>query len=67
MAQSVRELVRGSELHMKFIDYHESYWDDNKEFLRGDMWEFKFLNAPKIVYFPGDDIPVIKVREENAR
>ena len=56
MAQSVRELVRGSELHMKFIDYHESYWDDNKEFLRGDMWQFDFMNPPKIVYYPGDDL-----------
>ena len=56
MAQSVRELVRGSELHMKFIDYHESYRDDNKEFLRGDMWQFDFMNPPKIVYYPGDDL-----------
>jgi hypothetical protein len=41
---------------MKFIDYHESYWDDNKEFLRGDMWQFDFMNPPKIVYYPGDDL-----------
>jgi hypothetical protein len=53
---SVAELVRGSEQHMKFIDYTSSYRDDNKEFLRGDMWQFDFLNPPKIVYYPGDDI-----------
>ena len=56
MPTSVRDLVRGSDLHMKFVDYHESYWDDNKEFLRGDMWQFDFLNPPKIVFYPGDEI-----------
>jgi len=53
---SIAELVRGSQQHMKFIDYTSSYRDDNKEFLRGDMWQFDFLNPPKIVYYPGDDI-----------
>ena len=53
---SVRELVRGSNQHMNFIDYSKSYRDDNKEFLRGDMWQFDFMNPPKIVYYPGDDI-----------
>lgn len=53
---SVSELVRGSDGYMKFIDYQKTYKDDNKEFLRGDMWEFQFFNAPKIVYYPGDTI-----------
>ena len=53
---SVAELVRGNDGYMKFIDYTSTYRDDNKEFLRGDMWEFKFINAPKIVYYPGDTI-----------
>jgi len=53
---TVTELVRSSGVRAKFIDYEETYRDNNKEFLRGDMWEFKFLNAPKIVYYPGDDI-----------
>ena len=53
---SVSELVRGSDGYMKFIDYHTTYQDDNKEFLRGDMWEFQFFNAPKILYYPGDTI-----------
>lgn len=53
---SVADLVRKGNDRMKFIDYEKSYRDDNKEFLRGDMWEFKVLSAPKIVYFPGDDI-----------
>lgn len=53
---TVSELVRGNDGYMKFIDYQNTYRDDNKEFLRGDMWEFQFFNAPKIVYYPGDPI-----------
>lgn len=55
---TVASLVRsqGSDARMKFIDYQNTYKDNNKEFLRGDMWELKCLNAPKIVYYPGDDI-----------
>lgn len=53
---TVADLVRGSDGRMKFIDYTSTYKDNNKEFLRGDMWEFKFINAPKIVYYPGDDL-----------
>ena len=53
---AVSELVRGSDGRQKFIDYIGTYRDDNKEFLRGDMWEFHFVTAPKIVYYPGDDI-----------
>lgn len=51
----VSELVRGSKGRMGFIDYETTYRDNNKEFLRGDMWEFKIV-PPKIVYYPGDDI-----------
>ena len=53
---SVASLVRGSDGYMKFIDYQSTYKDNNKEFLRGDMWELQFINVPKIVYFPGTDI-----------
>lgn len=53
---AVSELVRGSGGYMQFIDYEKTYKDDNKEFLRGDMWEFQMFNAPKIVYYPGDTI-----------
>lgn len=56
MATTVTELVRQSNGRMTFIDYEKSYKDDNKEFLRGDMWEFKITSAPKIVYYPGDGI-----------
>jgi hypothetical protein len=53
---SVSSLVRSGDGRMKFIDYENTYKDNNKEFLRGDMWELSFINAPKIVYYPGDDI-----------
>ena len=53
---SVASLVRGGDGYMKFIDYEQTYKDNNKEFLRGDMWEFRFINPPKIVYYPGDTI-----------
>lgn len=55
---TVASLVRASDYsgRMQFIDYENTYKDNNKEFLRGDMWELKCLNAPKIVYYPGDEI-----------
>lgn len=62
---TVTDLVRGSQLRAKFIDYTSTYRDNNKEFLRGDMWEFKVLSAPKIVYYPGDDI--INARLNNVQ
>ena len=46
---SVASLVRGSDGYMKFIDYQSTYKDNNKEFLRGDMWELQFINVPKII------------------
>jgi len=54
---AVNELVKGATGpdYMKFVDYEESYKDHNKEFLRGDTWELHF-QAPKVVYYPGDDI-----------
>lgn len=64
---TVADLVRGgSGLRAKFIDYTSTYRDNNKEFLRGDMWEFKFLNAPKIVYYPGDDIINARLNSVNV-
>jgi hypothetical protein len=56
--------VRQAGGYMSFIDYERTYKDDNKEFLRGDMWEFSFINPPKIVYYPGDAI--FKARLNNV-
>lgn len=53
---SISSLVRSSDGRMNFIDYQNTYKDSNREFLRGDMWELKIVNAPKIVYYPGDDL-----------
>lgn len=53
---TVKELVDAGKGYMSFINYENVAKDDNREFLRGDMWEFTFINAPKIVYYPGDDL-----------
>ena len=62
---SVSQLVRDSGGYLNFIDYSKSYKDNNKEFLRGDMWEFTFTNPPKIVYYPGDDIFKTRLNQIN--
>lgn len=48
-------VVGNKDLKMNFINY-QNYAAGNKEFLRGDMWEFKMDQSPAIVYYPGDDI-----------
>ena len=63
---TVAELVRGSDSRMRFIDYTNTYRDNNKEVLRGDMWEFKFISAPKIVYYPGDDLINARLNSVNV-
>jgi hypothetical protein len=64
MASTVASLVRGANGNMGFIEY-ETYKDNNKEFLRGDLWEFTFTNPPKIVYYPGDDIFKARLNQVN--
>lgn len=51
----MQELVHGAKGYMDFIDYTQTYQEDNKEFLRGDMWELQWT-PPAIVYWPGDKI-----------
>ena len=63
---AVKDLVRSAGGYMSFIDYERTYKDDNKEFLRGDMWEFTFLNPPKIVYYPGDTIFKARLNSVNV-
>jgi hypothetical protein len=63
---TVSSLVRqAKDSYMNFIDYTSTYRDDNKEFLRGDMWEFSFINPPKIVYYPGDTIFKARLNQIN--
>lgn len=54
---SVRDLVTSTsgDKHLGFLDYHNMK-ETEKEFLRGDLWEFTFVNPPKVVYYPGHDI-----------
>lgn len=63
---TVASLVRNSDGRMKFIDYENTYRDSNKEVLRGDTWEFKFLSAPKIVYYPGDKLINARLNSVNV-
>ena len=50
---SVKSLVRGG--NMGFVNY-DNLKETDKEFLRGDLWEFTIVSPPKVVYYPGDDI-----------
>lgn len=52
---SVASLVRAAGGFMKHVDYFQ-HKEDNKEFLRSDLWEFTFINPPKIVFWPGEAI-----------
>ena len=66
MASTVSDLVRDGKGLLSFIDYQNTYKDDNKEFLRGDMWQFSFINAPRIVYYPGDTIMNARLNQVNV-
>ena len=61
----VSKLVASAGGNMSFIDY-ETYKDNNKEFLRGDMWEFYFQKPPKIVYYPGDAVFKARLNQVNV-
>lgn len=52
---SVKSLVTGNEKHLGFLNY-DNLKETDKEFLRGDLWEFTLVSPPKVVYYPGDDI-----------
>lgn len=66
MATKMQDLVHGNKGYMDFIDYTNTYRDDNKEFLRGDMWELKWT-PPAIVYWPGDAIINARLNSVNVQ
>ena len=67
MASTVSNLVREGKGNLNFIDYQTyRHKEDNKEFLRGDLWEFKFINTPKIIYYPGNDIFNARLNQINV-
>ena len=53
---TIASLVRGAGGIMNQYVHYELLTEGNKEFLRGDLWEFSFNSAPRIVYYPGDEI-----------
>ena len=61
----ISDLVHGVNGYMDFVDYTQTYKDDNKEFLRGDMWQLDWV-PPKIVYWPGDKIMNARLNTVNV-
>jgi hypothetical protein len=55
MALNLKTVSGVESEYMKHLKYH-TLVETNKEFLRGDLWEFTFTNPPNVVYYPGDDI-----------
>lgn len=52
---SVKSLVTGEGHNLGFLHY-DNLKETDKEFLRGDLWEFTLTRPPKVVYYPGDAI-----------
>lgn len=65
MAGGLSAFISDQDSYMSFINYTKIYRDDNKEFLRGDMWELK-ITPPKIVYYPGSDIINARLNQVNV-
>lgn len=53
---TIASLVKQAGGIMNQYVHYDLLKEDNKEFLRGDLWEFSFKSAPRIVYYPGDEI-----------
>lgn len=45
----------GKDKTLGYINY-ETLKEDHKEFLRSDMWDLEFIEAPHAVYFPGNTL-----------
>lgn len=56
-------IIAGSQ-YMKKLNYFDIR-ESNKEFLRGDLWEFRFTTPPTAVYYPGDDIIQTRLTQVN--
>jgi len=41
--------------YLDFLDYHKIA-DSQKEFIRSDMWQLEFIQYPRVVYYPGNDL-----------
>lgn len=47
--------IIGDNDNLDYINY-ESISEEHKEFLRSDMWDLEFLQAPAACYFPGNEL-----------
>lgn len=61
----ISSFIKSSDGYMDFINYLDTYREDNKEFLRGDMWQLN-ITPPKIVYFPGKKIINARLNSVNV-
>jgi hypothetical protein len=50
--------------YLSYINYDELK-EEHKEFLRSDLWDVEFLEAPHAVYFPGNALLKRRIRSAN--
>lgn len=65
MALNLKTVTGVESEYMKSLKYH-TLVETQKEFLRGDLWEFTFTNPPAVVYYPGDDIIQTRLVQANV-
>ena len=56
----VSEILKGND-ELSYINY-SNFNESNKEFLRNDVWDFTWTQAPAAVYFPGNDLLKARMR-----
>lgn len=52
---NVRDFLPGQDDPLGYINY-TTLREENKEFLRSDLWDMEWLESPHAVYFPGNDL-----------
>jgi len=58
------DLLASANDPLNYIEYSKIN-EEQKEFLRSDMWDLQFLEAPHAVYFPGNDLLRLRTTEVN--
>jgi len=54
--------VFGANPNMRYVNYIDIK-DSNREFLRSDNWDFKFIIPPAATYYPGDNYISVRLTE----
>jgi hypothetical protein len=58
------DLLASANDPLNYIEY-DKINEEQKEFLRSDLWDLQFLEAPHAVYFPGNDLLRLRTTEVN--